>query len=448
MLPNNQTNQLRRQVCWFNYLCIPLGSLLALLWYCLLSPCTTTIHAIESASDNTPSPQSSTSASLIIDGGTINNDPISAEYDQTAYNAHTITVNASNIADYFVSLSYDKGSTALTGDSGNTIPNVASNTKGSSIPSNSWGYGWGATATTNENLTYNPLLPGDNILEQAQTNTINSTKKLVFAVRFGQNSPNGHYKANIVLSLTATPKQISGLRSITYMQEMTASICQDSQEHDTKQLIDNRDGKTYWVTKLKDGNCWMTQNLDLDLRNITLNGTNTSTTSSWTPNLTSSKWMVTSSDNSARYYDDGVVICNSSGCSKASGTYDEHYLMGNHYSWGAATANTGSSVTTGNNSNSICPKGWQLPLGTNANKSYANLITAYSGQDLTAAPVYLIKSGHVGNNNLFGTGTHGWYWTSSAENSTSIYILRLETTASATTTTVRSDGNTIRCVAK
>lgn len=109
---------------------------------------------------------------------------------------------------------------------------------------------------------------------------------------------------------------------------MTASICQDSQEHDTKQLVDNRDGKTYWVAKLKDGNCWMTQNLDLDLRNITLNSTNTSTTSSWTPNLTSSKWMVTSSDNSARYYDDGVVICNSSGCSKASGTYDEHYLRG------------------------------------------------------------------------------------------------------------------------
>lgn len=141
MLPNNQTNQLRRQVCWFNYLCIPLGGLLALLWYCLLSPCTTPIHATENISENTLSPQSSTSASLIIDGGTINNDPISAEYDQTAYNAHTVTVNAGNIADYFVSLSYDKGSTALTGDSGNTIPNVASNTKGSNIPSNSWGYG-------------------------------------------------------------------------------------------------------------------------------------------------------------------------------------------------------------------------------------------------------------------------------------------------------------------
>ncbi len=33
----------------------------------------------------------------------------------------------------------------------------------------------------------------------------------------------------------------------------------------TKQLYDIRDGKQYWVAKLADGNCWMTQNLALDL---------------------------------------------------------------------------------------------------------------------------------------------------------------------------------------
>ncbi len=68
------------------------------------------------------------------------------------------------------------------------------------------------------------------------------------------------------------------------MQDMTSSICKDTIGRDgntnqdasgsyiitpgsepTKQLIDIRDGKEYWVAKLADGNCWMTQNLAYDL---------------------------------------------------------------------------------------------------------------------------------------------------------------------------------------
>ncbi len=49
------------------------------------------------------------------------------------------------------------------------------------------------------------------------------------------------------------------------MQDMTPGGCAISNEGDTKRLIDKRAGKYYWVAKLADGNCWMTQNLDLDL---------------------------------------------------------------------------------------------------------------------------------------------------------------------------------------
>ena len=34
---------------------------------------------------------------------------------------------------------------------------------------------------------------------------------------------------------------------------------------DSMQVIDQRDGKKYWVTRLADGNIWMTQNLDFDI---------------------------------------------------------------------------------------------------------------------------------------------------------------------------------------
>ena len=47
------------------------------------------------------------------------------------------------------------------------------------------------------------------------------------------------------------------------MQHMTPEICASAFVGETKQLIDWRDGKTYWVAKLADGNCWMTQNLEL-----------------------------------------------------------------------------------------------------------------------------------------------------------------------------------------
>ena len=54
------------------------------------------------------------------------------------------------------------------------------------------------------------------------------------------------------------------------MQDMNSSICDavtpnDNPGYDEIQLVDDRDNKIYWVAKLKDGHCWMTQNLDLDL---------------------------------------------------------------------------------------------------------------------------------------------------------------------------------------
>ena len=58
------------------------------------------------------------------------------------------------------------------------------------------------------------------------------------------------------------------MSEISTMQEMTpefcASVTMDSPGN-TARLKDERDGKYYWVAKLADGNCWMTQNLELDL---------------------------------------------------------------------------------------------------------------------------------------------------------------------------------------
>ena len=46
---------------------------------------------------------------------------------------------------------------------------------------------------------------------------------------------------------------------------MTTRLCQTTEAPSELQVIDIRDDKVYWIAKLADGNCWMTQNLDLDL---------------------------------------------------------------------------------------------------------------------------------------------------------------------------------------
>ena len=120
--------------------------------------------------------------------------------------------------------------------------------------------------------------------------------------------------------------EVKTLTDITYMQEMTPEICKASSENETKRLIDSRDGKYYWVAKLKDGNCWMTQNLDLDLsvsRALTSSTSNVSY--SWTPesNTATGNPRLDGSDNGASY-DPGDVYYESVG--------DSQYTV-NHKYW-------------------------------------------------------------------------------------------------------------------
>ena len=61
------------------------------------------------------------------------------------------------------------------------------------------------------------------------------------------------------------------------MQDMTTDICNGVVDYGTEtQLVDTRDGKLYWILKAQDGKCWMTQNLDLDLKtDVALTSLNT-----------------------------------------------------------------------------------------------------------------------------------------------------------------------------
>lgn len=176
-------------------------------------------------------------------------------------------------------------------------------------------------------------------------------------------------------------------------------------------LIDKRDEKTYTIAKLKDGNIWMTQNLDLDIDSTktytnkdTDLGWNASThsydTASWTPVRSTylaedASWCIGGTWNSQyghcsgnftpESYDPGDLYWNGElyvDSSQVSDSGIPQYYLGNYYNWNAAVAvNDGSGYFTEeyhdinmsrsyyDMDQSICPAGWTLPKAGNESGS-------------------------------------------------------------------------------
>ena len=209
------------------------------------------------------------------------------------------------------------------------------------------------------------------------------------------------------------------------MQSMSETICNNVTIGTTGTLIDTRDNRTYEVIKYADNNCWMHQNLELTFYTGT-DGKGYAENSTTTANsVTNGKTTLTSSDtditsgssvnisdfkatqNAAPGSSTGAWADNGSDGGHSfswvaydlaqayaipTGTQNEYgqnqYTTsangapsqrgGNLYNWTMATLGSGVSITTdGQNApNSICPKGWQLPVNS-GDKSFYNLLDAY-----------------------------------------------------------------------
>ncbi len=247
-------------------------------------------------------------------------------------------------------------------------------------------------------------------------------------------------------------------------------------------LKDKRDGKTYTVAKLADGNVWMTQNLDLNLDSGTTYtnldtdiGYNTSTgtydTAAWSP--TRSTYATTLDDlhawcqggiwDSENYtctdntipesYDAGDLYwngtpwpLNQADCISANGVWDDdwcsgvvvsgstgiaQYHLGNYYNWAAALATNDSSVFGAQNQNeiveqSICPVGWTLPRSHGSVDTFQGLWEAYGYDDEDGiANVSTLWSNPLYMppsgyyvGGIYGVGFDGNFWSAVAAGST------------------------------
>ena len=233
------------------------------------------------------------------------------------------------------------------------------------------------------------------------------------------------------------------------MQDMTPEICASvTAMHDDYQALDIRDNKLYHITKMLDGSCWMTQNLDLDLQhdrilthaNTDLGWTNNDTTATWNPDSNANTitigsnnsvigWVYQDYDKPYSASESGDVYYYASGsmgtndtryaslasCAEAGHTDCTHYHAGNLYSWPAAIATNDSGNMGANPApNSICPAGWRLPSISNnipdfnklaisegivqneIDSNYYSTFTNNGWAILVTEPFYYTRAGMVG----------------------------------------------------
>ena len=295
----------------------------------------------------------------------------------------------------------------------------------------------------------------------------------------------------MAVTVTAQWRQnLVGIHSISNMQDMTTAICNatttpektataldwDGTKHGNtsyvprKSLKDTRDNKYYLVSKLADGNCWMSQSLALDLTSgtaivasTTAGGTTTVTPNNTTQTTTGTQWVQADNNwrsykpqSSEAYYQSGIKKSSS-----PTGSGDTYLWesAGNYYNWYAATAGTGtSSMTSSDATASICPKGWRLPSNSGT-KSYYNLITTTYGLASSSAGSLALRANPLNFNlsgyyeyyfgDMFNRGLGGRYWSSTAYSSaTNAYYLTFDmSTINPQSNYYKGLGCSVRCVA-
>ena len=255
------------------------------------------------------------------------------------------------------------------------------------------------------------------------------------------------------------------LDTATTMQEVTY-CSEDLPEGQVYTLTDTRDNQDYKVARLKDGKCWMVENLNIAGGTV-LSSEDTDFESTYTLPVTNG-WTVTDgklvlpvsaikndSDNnltdSTQFSTNDYAYVFNSGNKDNCGDSSQNTPCYSYYSWDAVTLGSGRSIAAENTDAdySICPKNWRLPTsGSSSNGGWKRgdfytLATSYganlesndndfssttganffndAGPDTTSG--FLLAGYYMGGSFLDG-GSYGSYWSSTMSFS-SAYALHL-----------------------
>lgn len=251
-----------------------------------------------------------------------------------------------------------------------------------SLSNNTWGF----ALESSTNFTKVPILGSEMLIQEgpgsgSTTGEYENTATVYYGVLATTDLYAGSYSNTIrYTAYMEDTAKAEPMERITYMQDMTKDICANTKVGTATRLIDKRGrgnagtaaDASYGVLKAADGNCWMTDNLDLYNKEIT----------SADSDITSSSFTIPDTTNyGADCNDADHNYCgNIARLHVATNTKDSGIYVGQiYYNWCSAVALNSRCNTTSQVDQSICPTGWQLPINGNntVNKSYAKLLSTY-----------------------------------------------------------------------
>ena len=240
------------------------------------------------------------------------------------------------------------------------------------------------------------------------------------------------------------------------MQDATDAICKEIYVSATETLIDSRDNTTYMAGRLKDGNCWMLDNLALDPTDSTtkanMNTTNTNATAEAITNYlnggnpdSNTGWSPTAVANVASNFNtnDGNIQPRINNASKNTlvtsygpAATNDQAKVGIYYNYCAATVGTycyasGQGVdkpdTIIDADQDICPANWRMPTGgrTGEYQSLAGKYTSITATDSSSLQYNLSTplSGYFSFSSAFHQGSGGHFHSSTFENESFMHLL-------------------------
>ncbi len=316
-----------------------------------------------------------------------------------------------------------------------SIPSI---TEAGTLKNNTFGFTFSDPSSNPQTATFYPLEEySENLsaFEISKEPVKSGTKVPIwFAVRSKDLTP-GTYDLEI------TYKAVS---DFTFkMQDMDSTICSELVSNKQYEFTDTRDGKTYTVAKLPDGQCWMTADLELDLATeddaaagdkivgvlrstesgeefVALNSENSDLDSEFHAkklNTTLDEGWDTYhgeygyplSDEDLEKLKEASFYIYEPGAEEGEVAEKVYYYHYNTATAGSADYNRLLSMSREDDEmediyiaaeHSICPKGWSLP----DNSKYEKLIAVYYGsenQNLENSPTNFRVSGNIYNNNEF-----------------------------------------------
>ncbi|MBR2709507.1 hypothetical protein IKE72_00275 [Candidatus Saccharibacteria bacterium] len=232
----------------------------------------------------------------------------------------------------------------------------------------------------------------------------------------------------------------------TTMQSMTSEICNTVAIGQEGTLTDTRGG-SYRVGKMKDGHCWM-------LDNLALGGSSDISLTTENSNVTETRTLPATRTDGFNVY--GAARVNTAYNDETPSDSISQQVgakVGTYYNYCAATAGTycpaGDTAKDTPVTEDICPKGWRLP-SSGPGGEFRALYTAYgSNYNNFRTSFRLPLSGNYSSSQVDGQGSYGYWWSSTFYSGSNMYALHANPSGIGLYSAyARYFGFSVRCVAK